>query len=128
MARIAPALVRSGAELRRRTVGEAARRPEELILPRSLPVGHGGLNEVAHAVELVVVPEVGEGPVHAVDDVVGIQVAALVLGGADQVNGLVRRPLQLRVRVLGEGVGRGLDPLGEVGILEHIADLRPDIL
>ena len=102
-------------------VREAAGGAEELILARSLPVGHGPLRQVAEAVELVVVPEVGEGAVQAVQYVVGVQIAVGLLGGADQVDELVRPGLQLRIGPLGDSVGRRLHPLGEIAVLKDIA-------
>ena len=76
---------------------------------------------MAEAVELVVVPEVGEGAVQTVQYVVGVQVAVGLLGSADQVDELVRPGLQLRIGPLGEGIGRRLHPLGEIAVLKGIA-------
>ena len=121
VARVALALAVLRAQTLVDEIHEPACRPEQLILARGLVIGHRALHQMAQAVQLVVVAQVGQRGVHAVDDVIGVQIAIGVLGGADDVDGFVRDFFQLRVGMLGQTVTDGLDPLGEVRILEEEA-------
>ena len=121
MARIALTFFRLRAEAVRHIVREAAGSLQQLVLSGGLIVGSRALRQMAQTVQLVMVPQVGEGPVHAVDDIIGVQIPAVMLGGTDQLNGLIRSFLQRGVRALGQGIRHGFDPLGEVRVLEHIA-------
>ena len=110
-----------GTEAGGHVVGEAAGRLEQLVLAGALVVGHRALGQMAEAVQLVVVLEVGEVAVHAVEDVVGVEIAVVELGRADDVDRRVGGRLELGVRVVRKAVAHRLDPLREVGVLEHEA-------
>ena len=118
---VALAFLRLRAEAGVHTIGKPAGGAEQLILTRGLIVGHGSLYQMAQAVQLVVVLQVGKGPVHAVEDVIGVQIAAVVLGGADGLHSLLHCCLQPGVRVVGQRIGRRLHPLVKVRVLEHKA-------
>jgi hypothetical protein len=60
--------------------GKALGDLQEGIAARGLMPGYGGLRQMAEAVELMVVLQIGEGFVPAVEDVIGIQVPVLRLG------------------------------------------------
>ena len=121
MAGIAVALALLRAEAVRHAVGVAAGHLQQLILAGGLVVGHRRLRQMAQAVQLMVILQVGKGLVHPVKDVVGVQVAVGHLGLGNHIYSLVHHLLQLFVRMLGQGIGHRLDPLVEVRILEYKA-------
>ena len=102
-------------------IGETAGGLEQLVFAGALVVGHRTFNEVAEAVQFVMVTQIGERAIHAVQDVVGVQIAVVELGGTHDVDSLVGGLFQCGVRVMGEGIADCLHPLGEVGVLEHEA-------
>lgn len=57
---------------------------------------------MSEAVQLVMVFQVCKYFIFPVQDIISIQVSVLLLGGTDDINGMVRCLFQLRVRVLGE--------------------------
>ena len=124
------------AERARDEVGAADGDVEERTLARDLIVGDRGLVHVADVVELVAV--VAAAPAgwahHAVLDVavlVGAVVEAERAGGVEVTVGLLRAGdvgdevvevlLELGVRMRGERVGRALDDLVHVGVVERDA-------
>ena len=60
-------------------------------------------------------------PVHAVEDVVGVQVAVVELRRADDIDGGVGGRFKVSVRVVGQRVADRFDPFGEISVLEHEA-------
>ena len=120
MARIAVQLIVGRSEGRGHIVGEPLGRMQKLGLARALVIGDGAFNQMAQAVELMMILEIGEVPVHPVEDVVGIQVSAVQLGRTDDVDGPVGQPLQLGIRMMRQRVPHGLHPFGEVGVLENV--------
>ena len=121
MPRIAAQLALVASENGVHVVGVTAGGPEQLVLAGALVVGHGALDQMPQAVQFVVVLQVGERAVHAVEDVVGVQVAVVQLGVADDVDGGVGSGLEFGIGVLRQAVADRFDPLGEVGVLEHEA-------
>ena len=102
-------------------IGETAGGLEQLVFAGALVVGHRTFNEVAEAVQFVMVTQIGERAIHVVQNVAGVQIAVVELGGTHDVDGLVGGLFQCGVRVMGEGIADCLHPLGEVGVLEHEA-------
>ena len=102
-------------------IGETAGRVEQLALAGGLVVGNRAFGQVAEAVQFMMVLQVGEVPVHAVEDVVGVEVAVVELRRADDVDGGVGGRLEFGVRMMGQRVADRFDPFGEVGVLEHEA-------
>ena len=102
---------------------------EERPLAGRLVVGDGGLVEVAEVVELVAVlllelPALLARPVVralGVDGARGVEVAVRLLGGRDLRDERVEVGLELRVGLHAQGVGRPLDHLVDVGVVEGIA-------
>ena len=94
---------------------------QQLILAGRLIVGHRPLGQMAEAVQLVIVLQIGEDLVLVIDDIIGVQVAVLQLGRADDIDGFIRRRLQLRIRMLGQGIAHRLDPFGKIAVLEQAA-------
>ena len=82
-------------------IGETAGGLEQLVFAGALVVGHRTFNEVAEAVQFVMITQIGERAIHAVQDVVGVQIAVVELGGTHDVDGLVGGPLEVRIRVMG---------------------------
>ena len=112
-------------------VGRLDRHVEELTLARHLPVGDAGLDHVAHVVELVAGARVAPAlrPHHPrtgkalhllhAERARGVEVAVGLLRARDVGDELVEVLLKLRVRVGGERVGRALDDLEDVGVVER---------
>ena len=101
---------------------------QQLILTCGLIVGDSPFHQVSQAVQLVVVGQVGEAVLQAVDDIIGVQVPVRLLGGTDKVDGFIRCFFQLRVRMDGQGVSHRLDPLGKVAVLKDAAAKGPFLL
>ena len=126
-------LRRAGAERPVDEVGRTDRDVEKRPLPRDLMVGDGRLVHVADVVELVAEVAVAppRGPHHAVVRLavllpVGeteragrVEIAVRLLGLCDQVDQVVKVLLELRVRMRRERVGRALDDLVDVGVVER---------
>ena len=70
-------------------------------------------------VQFVMVLQIGEVAVHAVENVVGVKVAVVQLRRAHDVDGRVGCGLEFGVGMMGQRVADRFDPLGEVGVLEH---------
>ena len=96
-------------------------RVQQFALAGGLIVGHGRLDHVAGAVELVVIHQIGPALLQPVDDVIGVHVAVGLLRRDDVVDGRVHHGLQLRVVPVGQRVGRALQPFGHVAVLKHAA-------
>ena len=105
-------------------VGEAPRDVQQSVPAGRAIVRDRGLEQVAGAVELVVVAQIGPAPVGADDLVERIQVPVGSLGTREQVDHLVDVAADGRVVLLGEHVRRGLQPLVEVGVGEPQAPVR----
>ena len=128
-------LRRGGAEDAVHHVRAADGDVEERALAGDLVVGHGGLVHVADVVELVAVGEMAPagGAHHAavpraavLGEVVakgagGVEVAVRFLGLGDVSDEVVEILLELGVWVRGERVGRALDDLVHVGVVERDA-------
>ena len=81
-------------------------------------VGHGRLDQVAGAVQLVHRRQVGP-PLARLDQrVVGVQVAVGLLGGGDLGDHVVDGLLQRRVGLVGQRVGGPFEHLVHVGVVE----------
>ena len=118
---IAVQLAVGGAESGIDVISETAGRVEQLAFAGGLIVGNRAFGQVAEAVQLMVVLQVGEVPVHAVEDVVGVQVAVVELRRADDIDGGVGGRFKVSVRVVGQRVADRFDPFGEISVLEHEA-------
>ena len=126
-------LRRAGAERPVDEVGRTDRDVEKRPLPRDLMVGDGRLVHVADVVELVAEVAVAppRGPHHAVvrlavllpigeaERAGRVEIAVRLLGLCDQVDQVVQVLLELRVRMRRERVGRTLDDLVDVGVIER---------
>jgi len=73
---------------------------------------------MAGAIELVHVPEVGPALVRLHQCEIGVQVAIGLLGAGDALDDAVHLSLELWVRMRGQGVRCGLNPLGHIRIVE----------
>ena len=118
---IAVQLAVGGAESGIDVISETAGRVKQLAFAGGLIVGDRAFGQVAEAVQLMVVLQVGEVPVHAVEDVVGVQVAVVELRRADDIDGGVGGRFKVSVRVVGQRVADRFDPFGEISVLEHEA-------
>ena len=78
----------------------------------------GAFGHVPCAVELVHVGKVRPFLIRLANNVPAHQITVLLLGGADQIDPLFRLCLDGRVRLFGEGVGKPLNHLVDVGIIE----------
>ena len=94
---------------------------QEFILSCGLIVGHRSFRQMTETVQLMVILQIGENLILITDDIVGIQIAVFQLGGTDDINGLIRRRFQFRVRMLGKGIAHRLDPFGKVAVLKQAA-------
>ena len=94
---------------------------QKLILSRGLIIGHGPFRQVTEAVQLMIVLQIGKDFVLITDNIIGIQIAVFQLGRTDDVDGPVGSCLQLRVRMLGQGIAHRLDPFGKVAVLKQAA-------
>ena len=131
MARAAPGVALG--ELLVDAVGVFPHDGQQAVLAGGLIVGAGGFHQVAGAVELVGLLQIGPLLVGGLHGEVGIQVAVLLLGLPQQGDDLVHQLLQLGVRLLAQGVGGSLQPLGHVAVLEHhaveiLGELLPPVL
>jgi len=124
VARIAVALALARAEGAIDEIRVAAHHLQELALAGGLEVGHGRLDKVPGTVEFVLVPQVGPASTRLDDGVVHVQVAVGPLGGGEAVHHAVNALLQRRIGVCRQGVGRGLDPFGHVGLPEEVRRVR----
>ncbi len=97
------------------------RRLQKLILSGGLIIRHRALHKMPEAIQLMMVSQIGENTVHAVDDIICIQITILRLCRADNVNGLVRGPLQGLVGTVRQGIPHRLYPLGEIAVLKNKA-------
>ena len=79
MARIALALALLRAKTRLEVVRKPAGRAQELVLAGALIIGDRRLGQMAEAVQLVMITQVGQRGVHAVDDIVCVEIAVLHL-------------------------------------------------
>ena len=127
MAVIAAQLALGGAEDTGDLLHIAAHHVEEGALPGGAEMGDRGLQQVAGAVELVALVEVGPALPRLLHNIPGVEVAILPLGGGQQLNGAVQQFFELGVRMGLQAVGGGLHPLGKVAVLEHQADILPRI-
>ena len=84
-------------------------------------VGHGSLDHVAEAIQLMVVPEICKTPVRRSNGVIGIQIPVRLLGGDHGFHRLIRLAFQLRIRMGKETVSDALQPLGRVAVLKDKA-------
>lgn len=97
-------------------------------LSRRVPVGDGSLHQMSRAVELVIPAQVGPAMFKMKLLEVAVEVAILHLGLLDIPDRTVYLALEIRIRVGGERVGRGFDPLGRIAVpgdVLHLAALLP---
>ena len=83
-------------------VGQLDGHVQQRPLAGGAVVGHGGLDEVARAIKLVLRAKVGEPLARLGENEVGVQIAVGPLGGGDLGNHLVDGLLQGRVRLVGQ--------------------------
>ena len=102
-------------------IAEAFRHLQQIASAGGLMPGHSGLRQVAEAVQLVVVLQVGKSAAAIHQRIEGIQVSVLLLGGADGVDGLLGLGLQGGVRTAGQLIGHSLQPFITVAVLKHPA-------
>ncbi len=80
-----------------------------------------GFHEMADAVELVLPLDVREPPLDRMGRVPGVQVAVRRLGRADPSDPVVHPGLQVGIRPPGQGMGRSLEDLVDVGVVVEAA-------
>ena len=79
--------------------GKTLRDKQQLLLPRCLVPGNSCLRQMTETIQLMMIPQVGKLPVPPVQDIISIQISVLRLGIRDQTDRLLRRCLQLRIRM-----------------------------
>jgi hypothetical protein len=89
---------------------------EQAALAGCLEVRDACLDQVAGAVELVCVSQVGPAPSWFDDGEVGVEIAVVVLGIRQQLDRLVDLLLELLVRYSGQAVARGFEPFRHVAV------------
>ena len=83
-------------------------------------VGDAAFEQVAEVVELVVVAEVGPALVGLAAEIPAVQVAVRRLRAFEVVDDRLDLRLDVGVAAVRQGVGRGLDPLADVGVPEDL--------
>jgi hypothetical protein len=99
--------------------------PQQALVPGRAAMGQRGLEEVARAVELVALGEVGPALVRLGNLVVGVEVAVLALGRRDQLDRLVHRRAEPVAGLARPLVGRRVEPLVDVRVHEDGAAVAP---
>ncbi len=114
MAAITRDLPFAAPEDRDHVVRKAAHDVEKLALAGRLVIGDGSLDQMAGAIELVVVAQIGPAPVglHALEP--GIEISVLVLQLLVHVDDPVGARLEFRIGAAVERIGDRLDRLAEV--------------
>ena len=102
MSRISRNLSFFGSEPFGHIVGKAHGGAKKFILSRSLKVGDRTFDQMTQAVKLMVVTKVREDFIHAVNDVIGVQIPFFSLGPAHKIDGSIRRLFQFRIRMGGK--------------------------
>lgn len=100
-------------------ISEAFGRTQQLVFTGSLIICNGAFNKVPHAIQLVMVLQISEVPVHSTQDVERIEVPVGQLCGANHVYCCIRSSFQLRIRVVRQRITDSLDPLREIGVLKN---------
>ena len=100
-------------------IGIAAGSIEKLILSGRLIIGYRAFKQVSEAVQLMIVFQIGKNLVFTVQNIVGVQVAVVLLCRADDLNRIVSDFLQLRIRMLGQRVADCLNPFVEITVLKY---------
>ena len=104
-----------GAQMRDDPQGDV----QQLLLLGAAREGHGGLDQVAVAVQLVVPGEVRVPLLGAVAERVdAVEIAVLELRGGDEIRDLAGHGAQLGIVLASQLEGHGLEPLVHVGVLE----------
>ena len=119
MSRIALAFAFLRSEVIRYIIGIAAGGIEKLILSGRLIIGYRAFKQVSEAVQLMIVFQIGKNLVFTVQNIVGVQVAVVLLCRADDLNRIVSDFLQLRIRMLGQRVADCLNPFVEITVLKY---------
>ena len=104
--------------MRCHTIGKAACGIHEFAPACGKEPGDGRLGQVAQAVELMIVSQVGERALTVSENIEGIQVSVLFLRRAYKIRSLLGSRLKRFVRMLHQLIGNRLQPLVQVGILE----------
>ncbi len=120
VAGVAPLLALAVAELLPDVVGVAAKGGKQGVVAGGFLVGEGGLDEVAGAVELVPIAQVGPALLRLDDGEVDVKVAVRLLRPRDQRDYFGQIGRQGRIGVGGKAVGGRLHPLGHVGVPEDV--------
>ncbi len=105
-------------------VGHAPHHVQQSGFARVLGKGHGRLDHVPGAVQLVRFLQVRPAPARLLDGEKGVQVAVRMLRLSDEGDGFVHALFKLRIRPDAQGVGGGFQPFGHVAVLEHHAVKR----
>ena len=92
-------------------VRKSLRRFQKLILAGRLIIGNRSLKQMSETVEFMVISEVGENAIHAVDNIVCVQIAVLRLCRTDDVDRLIRSLLKFGIGMVDQGITNRLDPL-----------------
>lgn len=119
MSRIALAFAFLRSEVIRYIISIAAGGIEKLILSGRLIIGYRAFKQVSEAVQLMIVFQIGKNLVFTVQNIVGVQVAVVLLCRADDLNRIVSDFLQLRIRMLGQRVADCLNPFVEITVLKY---------
>ena len=121
MTRITRFFALAMAELAGNEVRETLSCFQETVFSGRLIVSYRALSQMAEAVQLVVVLEIRKNHILIVDQIIGVEISVLSLRCADSLNRFICCLFQLRIRMLCQGVGNRLHPLGEIRILEQKA-------
>ena len=84
-----------------------------------LIIGYSTFHHMTQAVELVVIHKVCKAFFQTIQNIIGVQIPVRLLCRTDDINGLIRRCLQLLVRMPHERVGHSLQPLIGITVLKY---------
>src|SRR5579875_543255 len=99
---------------------------EEVSSAGSAIVGHGGLKEMAGAVDFMHVAEIGEAVFGTVEHEVGVEIAIGLLGGGDFGDDGLHLIFEVSIRLVTDGVGDSFKQFIDVGVVE-VDSLKIDL-
>jgi hypothetical protein len=103
-------------------VGVPLHRVEESPVSSGVAVSDGRLHEMPGTVKLVTVSEVRPPALRRHHSVVNVEVAIRLLRCDHQVDHTLDERLEIGIRIGGEAVAGGLDPLRHIRVPEHVGD------
>ena len=122
MSAVAPKLARLTTKARRNVIGKAPRDLQEPFLSGRLEVDHGGFDQVARAVEFVLINVNPESVLRTPGENVAVDVAVGQLRALEQGDNFIQVRLKLVISgLLDAGGCGGFKPFGKIGIPEDAA-------